>query len=46
MSSRVAVLSRRLFLDVRSWCQRLRHLRLSKIVLIESEVVTPFSVNS
>jgi hypothetical protein len=25
------VLSRRLFLDVRSWCQRLRSLHLSKI---------------
>jgi hypothetical protein len=31
LSSRVAVLSRRLFLGVRSWCQRLRNLRLSKI---------------
>jgi hypothetical protein len=31
LSSRVAVLSRRLFLYVRSWCQRLRSLRLSKI---------------
>jgi hypothetical protein len=34
LSSWVAVLRRRLFLGVRSWCRRLRSLRLSRIFCV------------